>query len=315
MRRVILDCDPGCDDALALHFLLNRPDVELLAITTVNGNVDPYKGAINALKILKLNNATIPVFMGPKTQVAVEYESEVKWHGNDGLLDVEEANFEVDLKRIQTESAVQSLLSLVNKHPHEIDLVAVGPLTNVALAMGLDIEFGAKLKSLTIMGGNVTGCGNTTACAEFNFYHDPEAAHCVLTRLPKTVPGTIISWESTLKNQFSGEKIGLKRGSTIGDFLYPRASKMSGFDNPGNKGLYCICDLLAPIALLHPELVTKKEIHPVSVELSGMYTRGMMVLGRHYGTERPEFKGQQKFTMPDTFDMEKVYKIEGLKFS
>ena len=83
-------------------------------------------------RILKLNNKTVPVFMGPKTQVAVEYESEVKWHGNDGLLDIEEGNFEVDPKQIQKESAVQSLISLVNTHPHEIDLIGTDTIIQLS---------------------------------------------------------------------------------------------------------------------------------------------------------------------------------------
>ena len=97
-------------------------------------------------------------------------------------------------------------------------------MTNVAIALNLDATIGEKLKSITIMGGNIHGIGNISSNAEFNFYADPEAAFVVLDRLPKSCAGTIITWECTMENLFLASKIGLKSGkSKLGDFLYPRA--------------------------------------------------------------------------------------------
>jgi len=139
--------------------------------------------------------------------------------------------------------------------------LAIGPLTNVAMAMNMDPSIGEKLKSLTIMGGNIHGVGNITNSAEFNFYADPEAAFVVLDRLPKSCIGTIIPWETTIQNFFSGTAIGLERGkSKLGDFLFPRTVKMRGQLSPTwtvdeTLDNMCICDLLAPVALLNPELI------------------------------------------------------------
>ena len=134
--------------------------------------------------------------------------------------------------------------------------------------MNMDPTIGDKLNSVSIMGGNIHGIGNVAIASEFNFYGDPEAAYVVLDRLPPSCKGTIISWECSMKNFFSADKIGLVHGkSKLGDFLYPRMAKMRGsfgpyhkIKGPDSNNLMCICDLLPPVALLHPYLIAEKGI-------------------------------------------------------
>ena len=144
------------------------------------------------------------------------------------------------------------------------------------------------------MGGNMNGVGNTHLVGEFNFYGDPEGAKMVLDEYTPLVPTTIVTWEATCINLFPSTHFDTAGKSVLGDFFHAiRQHSLSNFDKEkqdevkfqymwhrfGDSGA-CMCDLLAPIVLLYPELVTTKEDFPVSVELNGQYTRSMMVVDR-----------------------------------
>src|SRR5580693_2418599 len=175
-RRVIIDTDPGTDDALAILLALNSPELKVEALTVVPGNVDSAQGLENALKLVSLaGRCDIPVARGATHPLNQKLVTAQYWHGKNGLADIElppskckpDARFGPDL-----------IIELVHKYPHEITLIPVGPLTNIALAVSKDPEIASLVKDIVIMGGSITG-GNVDGAAEANIANDPEAAQIV----------------------------------------------------------------------------------------------------------------------------------------
>ena len=200
-RKIVLDCDPGVDDAFALQFLLNSSSyVELIAILTGTGNCKAEQGARNACRLLHVNNRRdVPVYVGQSGPIIEQQTEETHkeyfhlmkrrlssfaFHGSDGFGDTPDMSptfDETDFTPLRSDmSAGLKLIQLANEHPNELDVIAIGPLTNLATAVKLDSKLPSKLRSLTIMGGNMNGIGNMHVVGEFNFYADPEAAKIVL---------------------------------------------------------------------------------------------------------------------------------------
>ncbi len=179
MRRIILDTDPGVDDALALFLALASPeDVQLEAVTTVSGNVNIQHTTRNALALLELAGRTdIPVARGSSQPIMRDaiYASFV--HGDNGL-----GNISLPLPQKQpiAAHAVDLIIEKVLNAPGEISLVPIGPLTNIALALRREPRIAQHVREVVIMGGAMRVPGNTTPVAEFNIFVDPEAAHIVL---------------------------------------------------------------------------------------------------------------------------------------
>src|ERR1700731_4374054 len=174
--RVIIDTDPGVDDALALLLAMRSPEVTIEAITAVAGNVPLELTLPNALRMVEIAGRTdIPVAAGAKAPLVRRLVTAAYAHGENGLGG---AVFpEPKIKPI-AEPAAQFIQQLVRKYPGEGTLITIGPLTNVATALNSDPELAAMVKSLVMMGGSLSG-GNITPAAEFNVYVDPEAARVV----------------------------------------------------------------------------------------------------------------------------------------
>ncbi|PID29100.1 hypothetical protein CR983_04350 [Candidatus Saccharibacteria bacterium] len=183
MRRVIIDTDPGVDDVLAILMLMSSPDISIEAITTVAGNVTVEAATRNAVAVTDWADYQTEVVAGSPKPLSRLLEL-ATIHGEDGLSGLSSSLQSVDYSDL----AVKKLLELVNKYPHEIELLAIGPLTNVARAIQVDSETMSTLKSLVVLGGALEVGGNTNQVAEFNFYTDPEAAKIVLSsKLPITM--------------------------------------------------------------------------------------------------------------------------------
>ncbi|KAI0238361.1 putative uridine nucleosidase 1 [Lamellibrachia satsuma] len=193
-RLFVVDTDAGVDDAQAIMMMLARSDIELLAVTTVRGNTTTEQVTKNVLRLLKLaGRLDIEVYKGAVASlINQDHPSSAYYHGEDGFGDVPDQD-PPDLSLVQSEHGVNALIRLVNLYPGEINLICLGPLTNVALALRLDPDFGSKLKDCFIMGGNYHGKGNINVSAEFNFYADPEAASVVLKDLGRV--STLVTWE------------------------------------------------------------------------------------------------------------------------
>ncbi|KAG8442470.1 hypothetical protein GDO86_011312 [Hymenochirus boettgeri] len=284
-KLLLIDVDCGTDDAQAIMMAIAAPNVQILGITCVEGNTSLDNVCKNVLRVLKLcNRIDIPVFRGSGKALIGATIHASDFHGVDGLGDVPDPNAP-GLELIQKEHAVDALKRITSKYPGQISLVATGPLTNLALAIRMDPAFPTKLKTLYIMGGNMESRGNTTACGEFNFLVDPEAANIVLNEF--TCPTYIATWEHSCRSKLSWEWYDqwVNKGTKKADFIkkiYAHSLQFSKGDKE-SKALvagpgFVSCDSYAMAAAIDESTVTSVIECGVTVETCGKYTRGMMVL-------------------------------------
>jgi len=199
MRKIIIDSDPGVDDAFAISIAM-KANLEILGITSVAGNRGLSYTTNNASKLIKYLNYHTKVYLGsPFNLRALDDErlqkdivDAVAIHGLDGLGN---SDLEVDPSNISNQSAIDFILEMVKKYPGEVEILAIGPLTNIALAIKKDFDAMTKVKAIHIMGGGINK-SNVTEYAEFNFFFDPEAVEIVLD-LGKKVPLHIVGLDVT----------------------------------------------------------------------------------------------------------------------
>lgn len=267
--KIILDTDPGVDDALAILVALAYAD--LRAITTVAGNVGVEFATTNALKVLALADSTVPVYRGASEPL---HDDPVNAEGIHGEYGLGGAAFPDPVSSVADLDAVSFLLEVTRKEP-DLTLVAIGPLTNIALALRADATFADRIAGLTIMGGSSTH-GNVTSVAEFNIYADPEAADEVFRAVPDIrMVGLNLTHQVDMDvshvNQFRA--IGTVQGDTVGEMLagYIAAVRRYGADH------VFMHDPTAVVAVTHPELFTYEHWN-VRIETQGIHTRGMTVV-------------------------------------
>ena len=200
MTRFVIDTDPGVDDAHAIMMAFAHPEAQIEAITTVAGNVSLERTTANACTILDMLERDVPVYAGCDRPLVARTPDASHVHGKDGLGD---SGYPPSERRVADEHAVCALVRLANESPGELTLVAIGPLTNLALATRLDPTLPERYKRLVAMGGAIRGTGNITPAAEFNVYADPEAAAIVFDAWPGL---TLISWETTMAHGFTAEQ-------------------------------------------------------------------------------------------------------------
>lgn len=201
-HKIILDCDPGVDDAIAILLALASPqEIELLGITTVAGNVPLENTAHNARRICTLaGRQDIPVYAGCSRPMLEAEGRRSKVHGNDGLGNVTlpEPDF-----ALQEEHAVDYLIRAIHAAPGEITLCPIGPMTNIALAIVKDPSIVPKIKQLVFMGGAAFCPGNSSPVAEFNIYVDPWAAHVVLSAgIPQVMFGLDVTLQAKINSNY-----------------------------------------------------------------------------------------------------------------
>jgi inosine-uridine nucleoside N-ribohydrolase len=275
-KKVIFDTDPGSDDALALMLALNSPELDVRGITVVPGNVTAEMGLENALRMVSLaNRCDIPVAAGAKHPLFQKLITAEFWHGKNGL-----ANVELPPSQCKVDSRFgpDLIIQLVHASPHEITLVPVGPLTNIALALQKDPSIASLVKEVIIMGGSISG-GNVNAAAEANIYNDPEAAQIVFQAgWPLTMSGLEVGNKALLTQKHLDE-LGKTHGP-VNDFIYQVAKYMVGlsaqFDSPGSP----MYDPSAVAIAIDSTLVKVQEMH-VDVETRGEFTRGETVANRY----------------------------------
>ncbi|XP_067670247.1 nucleoside hydrolase-like [Haliotis asinina] len=287
-RKLILDVDTGIDDAAAIILALSHPDVEVLGVTCVSGNVHVDKVIENTLRVLKVcDRLNVPVFRGADSPIIPHNREPAFFHGNDGLGETD-WDEEIDTSVVQSEHAVNALIRLVNMFPGEITLVPVGPLTNIALALKIDPEFGKKVKNVYIMGGNYKGIGNVTMSGEFNFHSDPEAAFISLHGLSNI---NIIPWETCMDAEIpwasydkwmSADTQKSKFVERITNYWVVKR------DFRNTRAGIRLCDLKAMVACIDETAILEKKKVYATIELCGAVTRGQMAVDwRAHSTETP----------------------------
>ncbi|HSG15548.1 MAG TPA: nucleoside hydrolase [Anaerolineae bacterium] len=285
MERVIIDTDPGVDDAHALMMALAHPGVRVEAITTVAGNVGLSRTTANACTVLDVLGQDVPVYAGCDRPLISRYENAAYVHGRDGLGD---AGFPPSTRPVEAEHAAAALIRLASEAPGEISLVAIGPLTNLAVALKLDPQLPGKFKQLIVMGGAIYAQGNTpNLTAEYNVYTDPEAAHIVFEAWPRF---SLVSWETTLAHGFplSLVKRWMAWDTPRARFYRTISAKTLAFTTEVMKrDSFFGPDGLAVALLLDPTIVQAAEVHHVTVELGGAHARGQTIVDWTDGGNRP----------------------------
>jgi purine nucleosidase len=269
-QRIIIDTDPGVDDALAFLLALTSPEIKLEALTTTQGNVTLEKATRNALSVLELCRAShIPVAAGSMYPLVQPLRASADVHGESGI---GSAQLPAPQAQPVAAHAVDFLIEKVLAEPNEISIFPIGPLTNIAMAIRKEPKFSNAVKELVIMGGAIHENGNTTPLAEFNIYVDPHAAHIVFH---SGIPITLIPLDVTHKCLFKQEHVErlLKINSPISRFIrdvmdvYLQASHGRGFEGSA------LHDPLTLATVIAPELLSLKAYY-VDVDISGGVSMG-----------------------------------------
>jgi len=272
--KIILDCDPGHDDAVALLLAHGSPEIELLAVTTVVGNQTLEKVTRNALAIARVANITgVPFAAGSPRPLVRTIENAPDIHGESGMdgPELPEPAIELDPRH-----AVDLIIDTVMAHePGTVTLVPTGGLTNIALAVRKEPRIAERVKEVVLMGGGYH-VGNWSAVAEFNIIIDPEAAHIVFNeKWPLTMVGLDLTHQALATDEVASRiaAVGTKPAKFVGELLefFGKTYKdAQGFDFPP------VHDPCAVAYVIDPSVMTTRRV-PLDVELTGSLTLGMTV--------------------------------------
>jgi len=273
MKRILIDCDPGHDDMMAVMLASSSPELELLGVTTVAGNQTGEKTYLNALKTLTLIGETgIPVARGADKPLFRELTVAPEIHGVSGLdgADLPEPGFEG-----VGQHAVDFLIRTIMESGTPLIMVPTGPLTNVALAMLKDPRITTKLERIVLMGGAVFD-SNITPAAEFNIYVDPEAAKVVFG---SGIPITMVGLDVTNKALFGFDDI--ERLAAMNGRVSRVVAPLLKFFAQANTDIFGfegapLHDALAVAHLIEPEVIKTRKLN-VESETDGELTRGRTV--------------------------------------
>ncbi len=266
-RRLIIDTDPGIDDAMAIYLALASPELEVAGLTTVFGNVDVELATTNALRLLEIaSRGDIPVAAGAGAPIASDYRGPIPHiHGADGQGDT---HLPPATAAAAPETAVEFLIE-ASHGERPLTLLALGPLTNLALAVEQDPGLADRLEEVVVMAGNALGPGNATPAAEANVWNDPEAADLVFGRFPRLA---MVGLDVTHEVLMSGDEIAtLHRAPTAtARHLGAVVNKYLEFfrQNQGRDGIV-IHDPTAVVYLVDRTLFTTRQ-WPVRVETEGI---------------------------------------------
>jgi pyrimidine-specific ribonucleoside hydrolase len=271
---VIIDCDPGHDDALAITLALARPELDVLGITTIGGNSTLANTTRNALRVLALLGRTdVPVAAGPDQPLVRPLETAPQVHGVSGL---DGADLPEPASEPRPEGALEFLRATLAAAPAPVTLIPVGPLTNIGLLLRTYPASAQKIAGISLMGGAM-GAGNWTPAAEFNIWVDPEAARIVFrSGLPITMHGLDVTHRALmgLAEADRLDAVGTRVGHVFADllrfFTKFHVEKYGTADTP-------IHDAVAVAHVALPGLVTTRRYH-VDVETTGELTRGRTVV-------------------------------------
>jgi purine nucleosidase len=276
-RTFLIDTDTASDDAVALIMALRAPDIQVIAITTVAGNVNVQQATRNALYTVELCGADIPVHSGAETPLLRTYTDATWFHGRDGLGD---HNYPPPRRSPKELHAVDAIIAAIEANPGLV-IVTLAPLTNLALALAKKPGIAAKVGRCVVMGGAPCCEGNVTPAAEYNIWVDPEAARIVML---SGLPVELIGWQ-------------LSRGKAVVN--ENDIALIQGFNNPlarfavecnshareaykvqtGEDGI-CLPDPVAMCIALDASVGTEWSEHYVDVETQSELTRGMTVVDR-----------------------------------
>lgn len=276
-KKIILDCDPGHDDAVAIILAAGNPAIDLLGITTIGGNQTLPKVTRNALTVLTvLGQTDVPVYAGCTRPLVRDVEVAPDIHGDSGM-EIHGYELPEPVTDVIAEThAVDYIIETVMSHePGTVTLVPTGPLTNIALAVRKEPRIAERVKEVVLMGGGYHE-GNWSAVAEFNIMVDPEAAHIVFNESwPLTMVGLDLTHQALATAEVEQRLVDLDTDVArfvVGLFGFFRQAyrDAQGFDDPP------VHDPCTIAYLIDPAVVTTRKV-PLDVELRGELTAGMTV--------------------------------------
>jgi purine nucleosidase len=267
-RKIIIDTDPGVDDAMAIFLALRSPELDVIGLTTIFGNQHTPLSTTNALLLLEIAGRTdIPVAHGAEKPLVREYRGPVPFiHGEDGQGNV---HLSPPSSTAISQSAAAFIVDQIMNAPGQVTLVPIGPLTNIALALHLEPRIAKHVQEIVLMGGNALVPGNATPAAEANIHNDPEAAEIVFGANWKV---TMVGLDVTHETVISREQIALLEAAK--NPLAHHLSRISKLyqqfvESSSNMHGYYIHDPSAIAYLIDPMLFQTKQ-WPVRVEIQGI---------------------------------------------
>ena len=275
MKRIpiVLDCDPGHDDAMAMILAAYNPSIELLGISTVSGNGIIDKVTQNALRVCALAKINVPVAQGAGTSILGAVEASTEIHGETAL---DGAPLPAPTFELEKISGVDLMAKLIKDHSEKVTVVATGPLTNIALLLKMYPELKTKIERIVFMGGSASR-GNRTPYAEFNIWMDPEACDVVLkSGLPLTMIGLDVTHQALITKEIFARLAEMKTelADTLSGLMKFFAKTYDEVFEMPDPPLH---DPVAVAVLIDPS-VTKNRFVNVEVELNGKFTRGATVV-------------------------------------
>ena len=297
-KRIIIDTDPGVDDALALLLAMRSPEVSIEAITPVAGNVPLDLTLPNALRMVEAAGKTsIPVAAGASGPLVRHLVTATYAHGRNGLAG---AIFPAPATKPSRLNATEMIRQVVRRYPHEVTIVGIGPLTNVATALKADPELAGLIHRIVIMGGSLSG-GNITPAAEFNLYVDPEAAQIVFQAgIPLTMVGLDVTRKVLLREEYvkrleAGHDSISRAAAQIARKALEHAHREDEHVDPAMH------DPLAVAEIIKPGLLQLRDYH-VEIELAGELTAGETVGYARAPIRRAAQSAAAAGTSPDISD-------------
>jgi len=273
----LIDTDTASDDAVALIMALRSPEVEVVGITTVAGNVEVRQASRNALYTAELCGSSVPVFTGAEKPLKRPHWSADWFHGRDGLGD---HGYPAPRRSPEKMGAAEAIVELIEAHPGMV-MVTLGPLTNVALALQKRPEIAKKVSRCVVMGGAPSCEGNVTPAAEYNIWCDPEAARVVArSGMPVELVGWHLCRGEAVLNLKEIEKV-MGFGTAVARFAIECNSRAQDafYEQTGEHGI-SLPDPVAMAVALDGSIVTSESEHFWDVETESELTRGMTVVDR-----------------------------------
>lgn len=272
---LLIDTDPGVDDALALLMAFNDTRHEVIGLTIAAGNVGLDHTVRNALKLCEVaGRPDVPVYAGCPDPLLHPAVDAAHVHGMDGFGD---AGYTPAARGAEAEHAALAILRLSHQYAGKLLLVALGPLTNIAVALKLDPTLPQRVGRFLVMGGAINGHGNITPQAEFNIAFDPEAAHIVFSAFPDI---EVADWEATVAHGLPHREVEQWLGADSDRARFydeiSRKTRLWSEDSRGER--WYAADALAMAWALEPAGATRVEQRPLQVELAGAHTRGATVV-------------------------------------
>jgi inosine-uridine nucleoside N-ribohydrolase len=276
-RHFLIDTDTASDDAVALIMALRNPHIDVLAVTTVAGNVSVSQASRNALYTAELCDSTVPVFTGAEKPLTRPHNNADWFHGRDGLGD---RGYPPPTRAPEHRNATAAIIDAIETHPGLV-LVTLGPLTNIALAIEQRPGIAAKVGRCVVMGGAPCCEGNVTPAAEYNIWCDPEAARIVArSGLPIELVGWHLCRNQAVLNPSDIHHV-LNFNNPIATFAIECNSRAQEafFVQTGQHGI-SLPDPIAMAIALDPSIVTAQSEHFLEIETDSELTRGMTVVDR-----------------------------------